>query len=86
MIEGNRAWKAAAEVRRRWLAGSLLIRRTAPREAVQFAACQLLAMPDPCALAFPTLRAGRRSASSPARPAKHYWTAAPLARLAGSRC
>jgi ParB-like chromosome segregation protein Spo0J len=47
VIEGNRAWKAAAEVRRRWLAASLLARRTAPREAVQFAACQLLAMAEP---------------------------------------
>jgi ParB family transcriptional regulator, chromosome partitioning protein len=47
VIEGNRAWKAAAEVRRRWLAGSLLTRRTAPREAVQFAARQLLTMPEP---------------------------------------
>jgi ParB family transcriptional regulator, chromosome partitioning protein len=47
VIEGNRAWKAAAEVRRRWLAGSLLGRRTAPREIVQFTARQLLAMPEP---------------------------------------
>jgi ParB family transcriptional regulator, chromosome partitioning protein len=47
VIEGNRAWKAAAEVRRRWLAGSLLGRRTAPREVVQFTARQLLAMPEP---------------------------------------
>lgn len=47
MIEGNRAWKAAAEVRRRWLAGSLLARRTAPREAIHFTARQLLAMPEP---------------------------------------
>jgi ParB family chromosome partitioning protein len=47
VIEGNRAWKAAAEVRRRWLTTSLLARRTAPREALQFEARQLLAMAEP---------------------------------------
>ncbi len=47
MIEGNRAWKAAAEVRQRWLAGQLLSRRAAPREVAVFAARQLLAMPAP---------------------------------------
>jgi ParB family transcriptional regulator, chromosome partitioning protein len=47
VIEGNRAWKAASEVRRRWLAASLLARRTAPRDVAQFTACQLLAMAEP---------------------------------------
>ena len=57
MVQGNRAWKAAAEVRRRWLATHLFTRRTAPREAAQFVARQLLAMPDP-------LRSGLASAHS----------------------
>ena len=46
MISGNRAWRAAAEVRKRWLA-SLFARRTAPREVAPFVARQLLTMPDP---------------------------------------
>jgi ParB family chromosome partitioning protein len=47
VIQGNREWKAAAEVRKRWLAGHLFARRTAPREAAPFVARQLLVMPDP---------------------------------------
>jgi ParB family transcriptional regulator, chromosome partitioning protein len=47
VIEGNRAWKAAAEVRKRWLTTHLFARRTAPREAAPFIARQLLSMPDP---------------------------------------
>ncbi len=47
VIEGNKAWKAAAEVRRRWLAAQLFAPRTAPREAAPFVARQLLTMPDP---------------------------------------
>jgi ParB family chromosome partitioning protein len=47
VIEGNKAWKAASEVRKRWLAMVLFARRTAPREAAPFVAGQLLAMPDP---------------------------------------
>jgi ParB family chromosome partitioning protein len=47
VIQGNREWKAAAEVRKRWLAGHLFTRRTAPRETAPFVARQLLAMPDP---------------------------------------
>jgi ParB family chromosome partitioning protein len=46
VIEGNKAWTAATEVRRRWLA-SLFTRRTAPRELAQFIARQLVTMPDP---------------------------------------
>ena len=57
MIQGNREWKAAAEVRRRWLGTQLFGRRTAPREAAQFVARQLLAMPDP-------LRSGLAAAHS----------------------
>jgi ParB family chromosome partitioning protein len=47
VIEGNRAWKAAAQVRHRWLAEKLFARRTAPREAAPFVARQLLSMPGP---------------------------------------
>jgi ParB family transcriptional regulator, chromosome partitioning protein len=47
VVEGNRAWKAAAEARKRWLAAHLFARRTAPREAAPFIARQLLGMPDP---------------------------------------
>ena len=47
VIEGNRAWKAAAEVRQRWLAGQLFSRRTAPREVAPFVTRQLLTMPAP---------------------------------------
>jgi ParB family chromosome partitioning protein len=46
VIEGNKAWAAATEVRRRWLT-SLFARRTAPRELAQFVARQLVTMPDP---------------------------------------
>jgi ParB family chromosome partitioning protein len=47
VIEGNKAWTAAAKVRKRWLAGSLLARRTTPREAMPFITAQLLEMPAP---------------------------------------
>ncbi|MGO9219762.1 MAG: hypothetical protein ACLP5E_18665, partial [Streptosporangiaceae bacterium] len=47
VIQGNKAWRAASEVRKRWLAGSLFARRTAPREVAPFVARQLLTMPDP---------------------------------------
>ena len=47
VIEGNKAWKAAGEVRKRWLGSVLFARRTAPRQAVPFIAWQLLTMPDP---------------------------------------
>ena len=46
VIEGNKAWDAAGEVRRRWLAG-LFARRTAPREVTVFITGQLLTMPEP---------------------------------------
>lgn len=47
VIEGNKAWKAAGEVRKRWLGSVLFFRRSAPREAAPFVARQLLTMPDP---------------------------------------
>ena len=57
VIQGNREWKAAGEVRKRWLATQLFGRRTAPREAAPFVARQLLTMPDP-------LRSGLAAAHS----------------------
>ncbi len=47
VIEGNRAWDAAGQVRKRWLADSLFARRSAPREVAAFVARQLLAVPEP---------------------------------------
>ena len=55
VIEGNKAWRAAGEVRKRWIA-QLFARRTAPREAARFTAGELLRMPDP-------LRGGLASAT-----------------------
>jgi ParB family transcriptional regulator, chromosome partitioning protein len=49
VIEGNKAWGAAAEVRRRWLP-QLFARRAAPREVARFVAGQLLTMPEPLRL------------------------------------
>jgi ParB family transcriptional regulator, chromosome partitioning protein len=49
VIDGNKAWAAAAEVRKRWLR-QVLARRTAPREVARFVAEQLLAMPEPLRL------------------------------------
>jgi ParB family chromosome partitioning protein len=46
VIEGNKAWVAATEVRRRWLE-TLFARRTVPREVAQFITRQLLTMPEP---------------------------------------
>jgi ParB family chromosome partitioning protein len=47
VIQGTKAWKAAGEVRKRWLATNLFPRRTVPRQAAQFVTRQLLTMPDP---------------------------------------
>ncbi len=49
VIEGNKAWAAAAEVRRRWLP-QLFARRAAPRQVARFVAGQLLTMPEPLPL------------------------------------
>ena len=46
IVEGNRAWIAAAAVRHRWLQ-ALFTRRNAPKEVPLFVASQLLAMPAP---------------------------------------
>jgi ParB family transcriptional regulator, chromosome partitioning protein len=47
VIEGNKAWRAAAEVRKRWLAAQLFARRSVPSDVARFVARQLLTMPDP---------------------------------------
>jgi ParB family transcriptional regulator, chromosome partitioning protein len=47
VVEGNKAWRAACEVRKRWIAAQLFARRAAPREAARFTAGELLRMPDP---------------------------------------
>ncbi len=57
VIEGNKAWKAASEVRKRGLATALFARRTVPRATAPFVARQLLTMPDP-------LRSGLAAAPS----------------------
>jgi ParB family chromosome partitioning protein len=46
VLSGNRAWKAAGEVRRRWLV-TVLSRRTAPAEVTRFLAGQLILVPEP---------------------------------------
>jgi ParB family chromosome partitioning protein len=74
VIQGNKAWAAAGEVRRKWLTG-LLAWRTGPREVAQFVARQLLAMPDP-------LRSGL--APAPHRPQFAQLTGQPAARLLDS--
>jgi ParB family chromosome partitioning protein len=47
VIEGNKAWVAAAEVRKRWLRTLLTRRTAAPRTVIPFIAAQLLSMPEP---------------------------------------
>lgn len=47
VITGNKAWDAAAAVRHRWIADTLLSRRSASREVHAFIARQLLTMPGP---------------------------------------
>ena len=53
VIEGNKAWQAAGEVRKRWLATVLFARRAAPRQAAPFVARMLLTMPDPVRTGLP---------------------------------
>jgi ParB/Sulfiredoxin domain len=45
VAEGNKAWTAAWEVRKRWVR-QLLWRRTSPKQVTRFVAQQLLTMPD----------------------------------------
>lgn len=47
IAKGNQAWRAAAEVRHRWLGEDLLARRSAPRDVDVWIAQQLLTLPGP---------------------------------------
>ena len=86
VIEGNKAWQAAAEVRKRWLADVLFARRSAPREVAAFVARQLLAMPEPLRTGL-AMAPGRLSfARSPGRTPVSGWRSATPPRRRGCRC
>ena len=72
VIEGNRAWDAAGQVRKRWLAEVLFARRSAPREVAAFVARQLLAMPEPLHTSL-TIAPGRTSFSDITRQNAGAW-------------
>jgi ParB family chromosome partitioning protein len=83
VIEGNKAWAAAAVVRRRWLA-QLLARRAAPREVPRFLASQLLTMPAPLRASLGTAMHGElftQIAGQDAAGAADAVQACPSARL-----
>jgi ParB family chromosome partitioning protein len=73
VIEGNRAWAAAAEVRKRWLK-QLFARRAAPKEAARFVTTQLLTMPEPLRLGLGGAHSTPRSPRSPGSPATRCTT------------
>jgi ParB family chromosome partitioning protein len=68
VIEGNKAWAAAAEVRKRWLS-QLFARRAAPREVARFVAEQLLTMPEPLRLSLASAYAKPMFTEIAGRPA-----------------
>ena len=72
VIEGNKAWQAAAEVRKRWLADELFARRAAPREVAQFVARQLLTMPEPLRTGL-SIAPGRMSVTEVTRQDAAKW-------------
>ena len=72
VIRGNKAWKAAATVRKRWLAAQLFARRSAPREVAQFVARQLLTMPDPLRAGLATAHVRVLFAEVTAQPAERW--------------
>ena len=72
VIEGNKAWQAAAEVRKRWLADVLFARRSVPREVAAFVARQLLAMPEPVRAGL-TMAPGRVSFAEVTRQDAARW-------------
>jgi ParB/Sulfiredoxin domain len=84
VIEGNKAWDAAGQVRKRWLADTLFARRSAPREVAQFVARQLLTMPEPLRTSL-TIAPGRTTFSEITRQNAGAWLeicdTAPVARL-----
>ena len=79
VIQGNRAWKAAAEVRHRWLASQLFARRSAPREVSAFIAAQLLTMPDPLRTGLSTAHGRTEFAEITGQQASHALQACPAA-------
>jgi hypothetical protein len=84
VIEGNRAWQAAGEVRKRWLAEVLFARRSVPREVAAFVARQLLTMPEPLRSGL-TIAPGRVSLAELTRHNAGQWLeicdTAPASRL-----
>jgi ParB family chromosome partitioning protein len=84
VIEGNKAWDAAGQVRKRWLAEVLFARRSAPREAAAFVARQLLTMPEPLRTSL-TIAPGRASFGEVTRQNASAWLeicdTAPASRL-----
>ncbi|MGP7999663.1 MAG: hypothetical protein ACLPKI_20435 [Streptosporangiaceae bacterium] len=86
VIEGNKAWQAAAEVRKRWLADVLFARRAAPREVAEFTARQLLAMPEPLRTGL-AMAPGRMSFREITRQNRASgWRSAARLREPGCRC
>lgn len=83
IADGNKAWAAAAEVRKRWVA-QLLWRRTAPKEVIRFVARQLFAMPDALRRGLPAA-AGRvvflELAGKPLEAVLRDCDTAPIARM-----
>ena len=86
VIEGNKAWKAATEVRKRWLATQLFARRTAPREAALFVARQLLTMPDPLRSGLATAHGRLLFSEITGQDAASWLETCDTAAAAGSRC
>jgi len=72
VIEGNKAWQAAAQVRKRWLADVLFARRSAPREVAQFVARQLLTLREPLRTGL-AIAPGRVSFSEVTRQEASKW-------------
>ena len=72
VIEGNKAWAAAGEVRKRWLAEVLFARRSVPREVGAFVARQLLGMPEPVRAGL-TMAPGRLSFAEITRQDAGKW-------------
>ncbi|HET9897674.1 MAG TPA: ParB N-terminal domain-containing protein [Streptosporangiaceae bacterium] len=72
VINGNKAWQAAADVRHRWIATTFFPRRTAPRQACEFLARQLLTMPDPLRSGLATAHYKQLFAKLTGRPAEDW--------------
>jgi ParB family transcriptional regulator, chromosome partitioning protein len=83
VADGNKAWAAAWEVRKRWVQ-QLLWRRTAPKEVLRFVARQLFDMPDALRRGLPAA-AGRVAfielTGKPLEAVLHECDTSPLARM-----